>query len=164
MNAPRGATTHLFPKSVLPTLAVVASLLMTLTPAAAMDGSSTVAGIRPVTIHVANGTQQIKARQYASWAFDVPSSKSGCLLTGDVTVLSGGEKDVMVLVMTGDQFANWQNDHQAQVFFSTGRETAIPLNVPMKGSGKYVLVVSNAFSLLTSKVVQTQAVQVHCGS
>ncbi len=125
----------------------------------------TMAGIGPgpVTVHIADGTQEIKAHTYYSWTFDVPNSKAGCLLTGKITVLAGGEKDVAVLVMTNDQFTNWQNDHQAQVFFSTGRETVIPLQVKMTGSGKYMLVVSNAFSLMTAKVIQTQAVQLHCG-
>jgi len=117
----------------------------------------------PVTFHVADGTQEIKAHNYYSWTFDVPNSKAGCLLSGKITVLAGGQKDVAVLVMTSDQFTNWQNDHQAQVFFSTGRETVIPLGVKMTGSGTYKLVVSNAFSMVTTKVIQTQGVQLHCG-
>jgi hypothetical protein len=120
-------------------------------------------GPGPVTFHIDDGTQEIKARSYYSWTFDVPNRKAGCLLSGKISVLSGGEKDVAVLVMISDQFINWQNNHQAQVFFSTGRETVIPLNVAMKGSGKYVLVVSNAFSMVTAKTIQTQNVQLHCG-
>lgn len=140
------------------TIATVA-LLSLVTHAESRDRSR-----GPVTFHIEDGTQEIKAHSYDSWTFDVPNSKAGCLLSGKITVLAGGEKDVAVLVLTNDQFTNWQNHHQAQVFFSTGRETVVPLSVTMKGSGKYVLVISNMFSMMTAKTIQTQSVQLHCGA
>lgn len=116
----------------------------------------------PLTIRAQDETQEIKPAQYWEWTFNVPSDRPNCHMSGHIEALSGGNKDVMVLVSTWDEYQNWRNDHQSKVYFSTGRETAIPLNVNMAGGGKYVLVVSNAFSLLSPKVVQLQGVQLTC--
>jgi hypothetical protein len=116
----------------------------------------------PLTITAQDGTQEVKAESYWVWSFVVPPDRPNCHMSGHIEALSGGAKDIMVLVTTWDEYLNWKNNHQSKVYFSTGRETAIPLNVNMTGGGKYALVVSNAFSLLTEKQVQIQGVQLTC--
>ena len=116
----------------------------------------------PLTITAQDGTQQINAGQYWVWSFVVPPDRPNCHMSGHIEALSGGNKDVMVLVTTWDEYLNWKNNHQSKVYFSTGRETAIPLNVNMTGGGKYALVISNAFSLFIAKEVQLQGVQLTC--
>jgi hypothetical protein len=116
----------------------------------------------PLTITAQDGTQEVRAGTYWVWSFVVPPDRPNCHLSGHIEALSGGAKDIMVLVTTWDEYLNWKNNHQSKVYFSTGRETAIPLNVNMTGGGKYALVISNAFSLLTEKQVQIQGVQLIC--
>ena len=100
--------------------------------------------------------------QYHYWTWTAKYPRNMCNVSGRVLGLAGGQKDVDVLVMTEDDFINWLNRHAAKVEFESGRKTAIPLNVMIHGEGKYVLVVSNAFSAYAAKTVQMQQVAVTC--
>jgi hypothetical protein len=76
--------------------------------------------------------------------------------------LAGGQKDVDVLVMTQDDYINWQNSHPADVIFQSGQKTAVTLDVPVEGEGDYVFVVSNGFSTYAAKTAQVQRVRLTC--
>jgi hypothetical protein len=147
------------------TLVLLAVIIFGLRNAGSAQGRSPMlAALAPqVTIHVPDQSAlTIQAGHYWFDTFTLPDGYQHCLLTGHIQAIAGGMKDVSVLVASQDDFTNWQNNHAAKVFFQSGRETAIPLNVAMSGSGKYVLAVSNAFSILTEKVVQIQGVMLTC--
>src|SRR4051794_19668653 len=97
-----------------------------------------------------------------TWTFRVTSSQPNCRLTGRVLGIAGGQKDVDVLVMTQDDYLNWQTNHTADAIFQSGRKTAVTLDVPIEHEGKYVFVVSNGFSALSAKTAQMQRVKVTC--
>jgi hypothetical protein len=96
------------------------------------------------------------------WTFHVSSALPSCHLTGRVLGIAGGQKDVDVLVMTQDDFINWQNNHEAEMIYQSGRKTAVTLDVPVEGEGDYVFVVSNGFSALSPKTAQMQRVRLTC--
>jgi hypothetical protein len=100
--------------------------------------------------------------QYRYWTWTAKYPRNMCNVSGRVLGLAGGQKDVDVLIMTEDDFINWSNRHDAKVQFESGKKTAIPINVIIHGEGKYVFVVSNAFSGYAAKTVQMQDVAVTC--
>lgn len=104
----------------------------------------------------------IAAGQYRYWTWKAAYPRNMCNVSGRVLGLAGGQKDVDVLVMAEDDFINWSTRHPAHAEFESGKKTAIPLNVMVHGEGKFVLVVSNAFSTYAAKTVQMQNVEVTC--
>lgn len=104
----------------------------------------------------------IPAGGVQTWKWQVDAMRPRCLVTGRILGISGGERDVDVLVMNEDDYINWSNRHAAHTLFQSGKKTAITLGVPVVGVGYYRLAVSNAFSVFTPKVIQTQGVKITC--
>jgi hypothetical protein len=73
-------------------------------------------------------------------------------LIGDFRAFGGGGNDIQVLLMDETAYINWSNGHQVTVYYDSGKMTMGRINVSLR-PGKYVLVFSNAFSLLSQKVV-----------
>jgi hypothetical protein len=131
--------------------------------AAGPAASSSVAPLPPqVTDLKDEDAMEVRPSGWTTWTWETEAPRTSCRVTGHLQVLAGGAKDVNVFVATEDDFLNWKNDHDARVYYQSGKKTAVTLDVPVSGAGKYVLVVSNAFSLLTSKTVQTKGLQVTC--
>ena len=63
------------------------------------------------------------------------------------------------MVMTEDSFLNWKNNPrgEARAVFSEGPQTVTTFMVPFATAGSYHLVVSNRFSVFTSKTVKGTA-------
>jgi hypothetical protein len=81
-----------------------------------------------------------------------------CRMRGKVTGLDGGNKDVEVQVLYGDDILNWTNQPdraKASTMgeFTGSRQTATTLDVPLNRVGMYALVVNNSFSALTDKTI-----------
>lgn len=103
----------------------------------------------------------IGAGHYLSWPWKADRYRS-CHVTGRVLGLAGGEKDVEVLLFDEDGYVNWKNHHDSKVYFQSSRQTATTLDANVPGTGKYVFVISNAYSLFTDKTVQAQDVRATC--
>jgi hypothetical protein len=127
----------------------------------ALPGLVQAQGSRVVSISNSPAVQ-INAGYSRRWAFHVTSAQPSCRLTGRVLGIAGGQKDVDVLVMTQDDYINWQNNHGADVIFQSGHKTAVTLDVSVEGEGDYVFVVSNGFSALSPKTAQMQRVMLTC--
>jgi hypothetical protein len=113
--------------------------------------SSRPGGIDPVTIPLGNGASTtIGPGQYQNITFSLPNRR--CTLTAHVEGISGGNKDFDGLLMKDDDFKNWSTSHQARGLES-GQVAAWSPSVPLAGPGTYHLVVSNAFSLVSTKTV-----------
>jgi hypothetical protein len=105
--------------------------------------------------------REISAGQYLTWEWQ-PNNYRACHVEGRILGLTGGNKDVEVLLFDQDSYLNWKNNHQVNVYFQSGRQTATTLNLDVGGNRKYVLVISNVFSTLTAKTVQLQGITASC--
>lgn len=97
-----------------------------------------------------------------SWQFDVRPTRPRCTVTGEVLGLSGGDKRVVVLVMTEFSYQDWLNNRPARTYFESSPRTEIPFDVMIEGEGMYRLVVWNQPPSADSKVVQLQHTEVGC--
>lgn len=108
----------------------------------------------PLTVPVYNGRPvEIKAASYEYYVFTVPDRK--CYLEGYVEGISGGNNDIEGLVMASDDFKNSTTSHSANDL-AFGRVAAWSLRVAL-APGMHYLLVSNAFSIVSAKVVTVQA-------
>lgn len=108
----------------------------------------------PVTIPVVHGQFQVPAQQYRSWIFVVPSENvRNYRITGHFSTIGGAGSDIQAVIATDDDFQNWINGHEANVFYSTpGKVTTGQIDVTLP-PGRYTLAFSNKFSLVTTKAV-----------
>jgi hypothetical protein len=115
-----------------------------------------------VTVISNNDDLEIPALQVRYYEWQAVPPQITCHLNGRVLVVSGGNKDIDVLVMPKDDLENWLNNHAAKAYYQSGHETAVTLNTTIVGPGNYVLVLSNMISVITEKTVQTQDVRITC--
>jgi hypothetical protein len=80
-------------------------------------------------------------------------------VTGHFQAFGGMQNDIQAVVCSEEDYVNFRNGQQARVFYNSGKITVGDINVPLpEGDGKYVLVFSNAFSVLSGKTVTGEAV------
>lgn len=98
----------------------------------------------------------INAGAYYILKFEAPPGSYSETLKGHFSATGGMGNDVEVYVVTEDDLVNLQNGHQVHSLYDSGRVTqeTMDVNLPT-GGGKYCLVFSNKFSLLTPKAVQS---------
>jgi len=110
------------------------------------------------TQSISNPSQIVAATAYSYFKMDVPQGASSVHLQGSFTANGGSGNDIEVLVVSEQEFLNWQNRHPAKTFYNSGKVTAgsVDVNLP-PDAGTYYIVLSNTFSLLSSKNVQINA-------
>jgi hypothetical protein len=104
----------------------------------------------------------IPAGSVQSFRWTPPSNQPNCHVSGHVEVTDGGNRDVRVLVMRGDDYQNYINRHEARVYFQTENITAVTLDVNTSQAGPLVLAISNAFSVVSAKKVRLSGLQATC--
>ena len=138
------------------------SLTATPGPSAVADGdSATMANATIIKI----GDDQpvgVRAGQTRKWAFDVPYARTRCLAMGQVEVLSGGDRNVNVLIMSDSVYNDWSHDQPVRTDYESNDRPLIAFDVNINDPGHYVFVVSNRSSKSAAKVVQLQHVTVTC--
>jgi hypothetical protein len=97
-----------------------------------------------------------------SWPFDVRPPQTLCVVTGQVVGLSGGDKKVVVLIMTEFAYQDWLKNRPARTYYESAPRTEVPFDVRVEGEGRYRLVVWNPSSTAASKIVQLQHTEVGC--
>jgi hypothetical protein len=118
---------------------------------------------QPMTKKIGNGDPvKIRPAKSRSWQFVARTPRTRCLVSGQVVALSGGDKQVVVLIMTEAAYQDWMIDRPARTYYESARRTAIPFDVRVEGEGEYRLVVSNPSPPAASKVVQLQHTAVAC--
>lgn len=112
---------------------------------------------RDLLVFQTTGTN-VDAAKFSDFGF-VIDSIGDCALRGRVEALTGGNKDVQVLLMTDDEFVNWQNSPQGPgaALFSSPYQTVTTLDVPIIKAGRFHLVISNRISTFTQKSVKGSA-------
>lgn len=118
--------------------------------------SAGVPGVRPpIAIRIGDGSpREIQAGGYLEYTVNVPDRT--CTLSGRVEGVSGGNRDFEAFILNDDNFRNWSNRHQARGI-SSGNVVVWTPNATIRGPAVYHVVVSNAFSLVSSKVITIQA-------
>jgi hypothetical protein len=88
----------------------------------------------------------------------VPAGAYDVNLKGHFSATGGSGNDIDVLVITEDDYVNWNNGHTVHALYNSGQITQETLTVPLpRDAATYYLVFNNKFSLLTPKAVQVNA-------
>jgi hypothetical protein len=136
---------------------VLAANLRPSTVNAAMSGAGQ--NFPPVTL-VDGNRFRIEAGQYWSQGFTISSPQ--CRVNLNVIAIAGGQLDVETQIFEKPSFISWQSGvTSAEPVFKSGRVRQTALDVPIRGPGEFIVVVSNKFSLLTAKDVQA-TIRVAC--
>jgi hypothetical protein len=97
---------------------------------------------------------------YKDYPFTITDSLP-CRLRGRVAIESG-PREIDVLVLEPDAFENFRRSLRYPRIHSTRRIDEISLDVPLPRPGEYHLVISNRFSVFTSKLVLAEDVRWEC--
>jgi len=105
---------------------------------------------------IVDGTLTVSAGSFQEFRFEVTSRMRSPAVSIDFEVLKG--TDVEVLIFDDIAFKNWKAGLAVNANYFSGRIAADRRNVFLSTSGAYSLVVSNIFSVITSKTVKINAV------
>lgn len=94
-----------------------------------------------------------------TFALDDPRE---CVLTGSVTGLEGGRRDVEVYVLDPVGAADWHDGVAPRALYASGRAAASTVDVALPSPGEYTLLISNQFSVLSGKRVLLEDTRVTC--
>ena len=75
---------------------------------------------------------------------------------GSFQASGGSGNDIEALILSEMDFINWSNGHQVSPVYYSGKITIADIDAPITQSGEYRLVVSNMFSVISSKNVSAQ--------
>lgn len=134
----------------------------TATASAAATGDS--AAIANATIIKVGDEQPVGIRpgQTRKWGFEIPYARTRCLAMGQVEVLSGGDRNVNVLIMSDSVYNEWSHDQPVRTDYESNDRPLIAFDVNINDPGRYFFVVSNRSSTSAAKVVQLQHVTITC--
>jgi len=76
----------------------------------------------------------------------------GGAFSGRFRAKGGSGNDVEVYILDTDGFENFRNRNSARTYYNSGRKTVESFNV-MLPAGNYYLVISNSFSIISTKTV-----------
>ena len=123
-------------------------------------GTSALLGRQPLRMTIGESQPtEVPSTGYVEYHFVLP--RRSCMVTGRLLGISGANKDFQAFLMGDDDFINWKTNHQARAFLQTGKVAAATIEARLNGPGTFHLVISNVFSLSTSKTVAVQG-QVEC--
>lgn len=100
-----------------------------------------------------NDTRSIPTRWFAQKGVHL-ASRGDCSLTGRIEAIAGGSKDISVYVFTDDEFVNWKNGGTASALFQSGPKTITNLDVALRDSGRFRVVISNRHAYWTEKAIR----------
>lgn len=128
----------------------------------ANKGTGGASGSRPLsqlhTINIGNGSAAVAALNCVYYELPVPDGANNVKVQGHFTAAGGTGNDIEVMILSEDDFTNWQNGHESKAFYQSGKTTVGDISAILPNSaGTYYLVLNNKFSLLTSKAVQFNA-------
>lgn len=107
----------------------------------------------PATENIAAGQITVKARGYVTYRLNISDAMRGAHITGHFNASGGSGNDIEAVIAGENEFSNWINGHEANVFWSSGgKKTTDSFDVRL-GPGTYILAFNNRFSGLTDKQV-----------
>ncbi len=85
-----------------------------------------------------------------------------CTFRARVQGVEGGNRDVEVYLLDEDGNSNWHNGIKPAALYESGRTSASTIEVPLREKGRYHLLLSNRYSLMTAKTVRVENAHVVC--
>jgi len=108
---------------------------------------------------VFSGSVAVNPHNMYFFIFTVKARMKKVRLSGKFQAVGGTRNDVQAVVCSEEDFVNFRNGHQVPVFYNSGKATVGDIDASLpEGEGKYVLAFSNAFSPLSGKTVNGEAV------
>lgn len=112
---------------------------------------------------------EIRAGEHYDTLFTVsdPHAESGprpCMLTARIEGVAGGDRDVDVFVLDEQGYDDWHSGVDPVALYQSRRAAAADLEIPLPGTGRYALLVSNRFSIFTDKQVRVEDAEVRCAA
>jgi hypothetical protein len=98
---------------------------------------------------VAEKAFTIDAGGYTWFTFDFPEDAN---IKGKFRAQGGSRNDIEVYLMDDDSLENWRNGNSFRYYYFSGRVTVDNFNLRLR-KGRYNLVFSNRWSILTPKAV-----------
>lgn len=122
-----------------------------------IGSGSNVHSLIPTQHHesIVNSMIRVGPGQYVYYTFSAPNGASNAVVSGTFTAGGGSGNDVRVYIMDDQNFINYKNDHQVNVYYSSGQETVGNINVNIPAGQTLYLVYDNTFSIVSSKEVTT---------
>jgi hypothetical protein len=101
------------------------------------------------------GAFTVRQLSASSYKFTVPAGAFNVTMKGHFAATGGARNDVEVLVLTEDDFMNWQNRHPVNTLYSSGQVTQDSINLTLPSDpATYYVVFSNKFSFISPKAVE----------
>jgi hypothetical protein len=147
---PRTLSQHLSPRED------GAPLCDDLKAAAHAGGTTKVIGKKLTTI-ANDDAIDIAPGKTVQYKFQVPVNNLNCKVEGRVRGLAGGNRDLAVYFFTDDQFVEFMQSTNGGSASDVSPKRDVQLDYQVYGAGTYYLVVSNRFSVVTTKVAQVKA-------
>ena len=112
--------------------------------------------LRPYSQKLFANELTVKPAQYYYQTFTVGNNTLvSPHVVGSFHATGGIGNDIQVVVAEKGEFENWVNGHQARLLYSSGKTTNGRIDVPITEPGTYCLGFSNAFSLLSAKMISS---------
>lgn len=128
-------------------LALTAALMFAIAPTARGGRQS-----------IVQGPRFLRGLTFESVAFQVPGDwMRNPRIRGRLEVSGGGRKDIDVLVLRESDLVPWERNQSITPLYSQRRVSKVELDVPLPGPDRYVVVLSNRFSKLSSKEISGEA-------
>lgn len=107
------------------------------------------------------GALELPPGEHFDTAFAV-SDPRPCTFRARVQGVEGGQRDVEVYLLDEDGNSNWHNGIKPAALYESGRTSASTIEVPLEERGRFHLLVSNRYSLMTAKTVRVENARVVC--
>lgn len=85
-----------------------------------------------------------------------------CTFRARVQGVEGGNRDVEVYLLDDDGNSNWHSGIKPAALYESGRTSASTIEVPLEEKGRFHLLLSNRYSLMTAKTVRVENARVVC--
>jgi len=104
-----------------------------------------------------NETLQVAPLNYRFYKLEVDGERMrNYRIAGHFNAGGGLGNDIMVVLATDDEFANWINGHAASAYFNSGPKTTGSFDVRLP-AGSYILAFSNKTAIISPKQVSVVA-------
>jgi hypothetical protein len=112
----------------------------------------------PHSVNLVSSPVVVEPVHNMSYRFNVRPDMQNVTLVGHFTANGGLGNDIRVVVLTEDDFLNWQNGHGARSYYDSKKTTAGSFNVRLPSSATaYRIIFDNSFSVVSSKTVNVEA-------
>jgi hypothetical protein len=133
--------------------AVASAVLFALAACGGADTPVETVPPAPIVEIIVNEKFDVPPRDFKVFEILVRSEMKAPRVEGTFTA-SGANNDIEVFLLEETQFLNWQNRHQFRSAYTSGRVTADRLRIDLDAeAGKYFIVFSNRFSIISTKGV-----------